>query len=541
MQERFTRLFATPLNLYAAGSPVLIAAGALLKDNQTGSVLAQLKFTNLGEKTIKALFVSVDAFDVTDSALKGVEKFQFLDLSASTNATFGQKTPIPLPDGTTRSFAPSVRTVLFADGTSWTCEKGFMPLPAQPSIMNAFGDLAETYSRQMHGNALLAPQPYQDLWLCTCGTANKASHQLCAACGADKEPLFAWADVEKLLAEKATYEQEQAEQERQHAEAEAEQARLQATRNKKNKKIAAIVLPCIAAVIIFLIVLFTVILPSMRYNKALSLYEAGEYDQAVNAYAACGAYAVNDDIVAYWREKNANTIATGSFHTVGLKADGTVAAVGYNEYGQCNVSGWTDIVAIAAGDYHTVGLKADGTVVATQNTGNYDYGQCDVSGWTGIMAIATGDWHTVGLKADGTVVAVGINWAGQCDVSEWTDIVTIAAGYHHTVGLKADGTVVAVGENDDGQCNVSGWTDIVAIVARYYQTVGLKADGTVAAVGYNKYGQCDVSDWKDIVAIAAGDYQTVGLKADGTVVAVGDNWAGQCNVSKWRNILVYGH
>ena len=69
--------------------------------------------------------------------------------------------------------------------------------------------------------------------------------------------------------------------------------------------------------------------------------------------------------------------------------------------------------------YHTVGLKADGTVVAV---GNNDYGQCDVSDWTNIVAVSAGVYHTVGLKADGTVVAVGYNKYGQCDVSYWTDI-----------------------------------------------------------------------------------------------------------------------
>ena len=56
-------------------------------------------------------------------------------------------------------------------------------------------------------------------------------------------------------------------------------------------------------------------------------------------------------------------ISAGSDSTVGLKADGTVVAVGDNEYGQCDVSDWTDIVAISVDD-HTVGLKKDGTVVA---------------------------------------------------------------------------------------------------------------------------------------------------------------------------------
>jgi alpha-tubulin suppressor-like RCC1 family protein len=63
---------------------------------------------------------------------------------------------------------------------------------------------------------------------------------------------------------------------------------------------------------------------------------------------------------------------------VGLKSDGTVVAVGRNNYGQCNVGGWTDIIQVAAGEMDTVGLKSDGTVVAV---GRNDQGQCNVGGW----------------------------------------------------------------------------------------------------------------------------------------------------------------
>lgn len=69
--------------------------------------------------------------------------------------------------------------------------------------------------------------------------------------------------------------------------------------------------------------------------------------------------------------------------------------------------------------YHTIGLKLDGTVVAV---GNNDGGQCDVSGWADIVAIAAGADHTVGLRSDGTVVAMGRNNSGRCEVSDWTDI-----------------------------------------------------------------------------------------------------------------------
>ena len=70
---------------------------------------------------------------------------------------------------------------------------------------------------------------------------------------------------------------------------------------------------------------------------------------------------------------------------------------------------------VAAGFENTVGLKADGTVVAV---GWNFYGQLDVDSWTGIQQVAAGGNHTVGLKADGTVVAVGKNSFGQCDVDD---------------------------------------------------------------------------------------------------------------------------
>ena len=250
-------------------------------------------------------------------------------------------------------------------------------------------------------------------------------------------------------------------------------------------------------------------------------------------------YIQDDDYLEYINSVIESSFATPSIsagisHTVGLKSDGTVVAIGNNEDGRCDVSSWTDIVAISAGGYHTVGLKSDGTVVAI---GYNSDDRCDVSSWTDIIAISAGSYHTVGLKADGTVVAVGNNKDGRCDVSSWTDIVAISAGGYHTVGLKADGTVVAIGYNSDGRCDVSSWTNIVAISAGSYHTVGLKSDGTVVAVGSNNNEKCNVSGWIDIVAISAGETHTIGLKSDGTVVSVGSNNNRRSHVSEWIDIV----
>jgi hypothetical protein len=227
-------------------------------------------------------------------------------------------------------------------------------------------------------------------------------------------------------------------------------------------------------------------------------------------------------------------ITAGSYHAVGLKSDGSVVATGNNTYGQCNVSGWTNIASLGSLAYadYTLGVKTDHSVEAT---GRNDFGQCNVSGWSNITAATGGLIHTLGLKGDGTVVAAGNNTYHQNEVTGWTGIKAISAGMYHSLGLKSDGSVVATGMASDGQCNVSGWTDIVAISGGGNHSVGLKADGSVVATGSNVYGQCNVSEWRDIVAISAdGAYHTLGLKSDGTVVATGINGQNQLDVASWH-------
>ena len=237
------------------------------------------------------------------------------------------------------------------------------------------------------------------------------------------------------------------------------------------------------------------------------------------------------------RWKDIIEVAAGEYHTVGLKADGTVIAVGKNNYDQCNVNEWNNIVKIAADEIHTIGLKADGTVVVVgrrNNAGGYDannWHNYDVNNWHNIVEITASANHIVGLKSNGTVVAASRWNYDQCDVDDWTDIVAISTDATHTFGLKADGTVVAAGKNDYGQCNVNEWNNIAKIAASGSHTVGLKSDGTVVAVGWNYYGQCNVDDWTDIVAISADLTHTFGLKADGTVVVAGKR---DIDVSNWN-------
>ena len=217
----------------------------------------------------------------------------------------------------------------------------------------------------------------------------------------------------------------------------------------------------------------------------------GDVETIANVNAAATIITMDDSysITANFEWFDIIQVAAGGFHTLGLKNDGTVVALGYDALGQRDVGTWTNLTQVAGGSYHTVGLEATGTVLAV---GWNDYGQCDVSGWTNIIQVAAGFGHTVGLKADGTVVAGGNNTYGQCDVSGWTNIIQVEAGWDHTVGLKSDGTVVAVGCEKEFDDDVSSWTDIIQVAAGIRHTLGLKDDGTVVAVGFGGYGECNV-------------------------------------------------
>ena len=192
----------------------------------------------------------------------------------------------------------------------------------------------------------------------------------------------------------------------------------------------------------------------VQYIKAVQLAEDGKYELALSAFANyVGDFLDSAELVIYYtaracEDEGDQSAAMALYAQIPLTRD---SADRYQYFRSI----WNG--SLAAGDDHTVGLKTDGTVVAV---GDNEYGQCDVGGWRDVVAVSAWVGHTVGLKADGTVVAVGLNGNGQCDVGGWRDVVAVSAGSFHTVGLKADGTVVAVGYNGDGQCDVSGWTNI---------------------------------------------------------------------------------
>ena len=247
-------------------------------------------------------------------------------------------------------------------------------------------------------------------------------------------------------------------------------------------------------------------------------------------------------------------VAAGSSYTVYLKGDGTVWAAGRNHFGQLGDGTTTNrtnpvqvldesgnplsgVVGVSAGVNHTVYLKGDGTVWAVGHNADGRLGDGTTTQRTNPVQVVDGSGNPL------------------------SGVVGISAGQHHTVYLKGDGTVWGAGGNNYGQLGDGSSTDrsnpvqvvdgsgnplsgVVGISVGGFHTVYFKGDGTVWAVGRNNYGQLgdgtttnrsnpvQVVDGSGnplsgVVGISAGGDHTVYLQEDGTLWAVGSNSSGQ--------------
>ncbi len=251
-------------------------------------------------------------------------------------------------------------------------------------------------------------------------------------------------------------------------------------------------------------------------------------------------------------------IAAGTFFSLGLTANGTAYGWGDNREGQLGdgssgstgnglvqVSGTGPggivLTIIAAGASHSLGLAANGTAYAwgyneyaqlgngVSGTGVRSTTPVQVSG-TGpgglvLTALTAGNLHSLGQTANGTAYAWGENTYGQLGIGSSGGLATtptqvagtgpggnaliaISAGVYHSLGLKADGTAYAWGRNIEGQLG-DGTSGAGNIKTSPQQVPATGAGGIV------------------LTAIATGGYHSLGLKADGTAYAWGQNQFGQ--------------
>lgn len=284
MSERYSKVFSLPENLYAQGAPVVIAAGALLKDNQTGRVVAQLKLRNISPKTIKAATVSILPLNTVENPLGEAIRYEYLDLSSTRDTDFGSKSAIPMPDITTRSFNAAVVEVIFADNSIWNASDAAWEALKSPEALTSRLDneMVKQFRFEYGSGAKNFFLEQKDVWYCVCGELNRQSEAECHRCQKSLA-LLEQIDMDALRRERDARVAEEKEQ----AEKEVAAAKAHA---KKMGKIAAIVVPIIVVLIVVAVIVSDSAKKSNAYEFALSLAKSGQYEDAIEHFAALGDY-----------------------------------------------------------------------------------------------------------------------------------------------------------------------------------------------------------------------------------------------------------
>ncbi|MBL0013565.1 MAG: hypothetical protein IPP30_07320 [Flavobacterium sp.] len=229
-------------------------------------------------------------------------------------------------------------------------------------------------------------------------------------------------------------------------------------------------------------------------------------------------------------------IATGSYHILALKSDGTLWSWGLNDKGQLGdgttvnknvptqIGTDTDWTIIDAEDSNSMALKTNGTLWMWGNnesgqlgngsfgTGNFSNTPIQISSDTDWVKISTGGLRTFALKTNGTLWGWGENLYGHLgtgnvtphytpfqigNATDWTDISTSG---NHTLALKTNNTLWGWGLNKEGALAI-GIPDVGPIITMPTQT------------GNN------TSDW---LKICAGNCcSSKMIKTDGSIWAMG--------------------
>lgn len=294
MGERYQCLFRLQDNLYSDGSPVIVAAGALLKDNNDGRILAQLKLQSISPLRVRACKVTLTAYEPNGCVAETIDNFQYLDLNVNRDEYFGQKVPVYFRSASVRKYSVAVTVVVFSNGSVWSNPvSAWTQLPAPKPLKRKLQDaeMVKQYNIDSGGESLIVPERINSLWYCACSSINLPSEDYCHNCRRSYSNLISALDKDVLADH----------MERRHKKEESDrrkQAAIDAQNARKRKKMYGL-FACLAAVIVILIIGLTVytqyidpvILSPMRtYEEAGTLFLSSEYEAAQELYLSIPKY-----------------------------------------------------------------------------------------------------------------------------------------------------------------------------------------------------------------------------------------------------------
>ena len=286
MEQRYTRIFALDAMVCTPGAPVLIEAGALLRDSYSGELLCQLKLSSLSEAPIKAVTAEIRMQDIALAPIGAPVQHQYLDLALSRGEAFGRDTAIILPRRDARAFTVSLTEVIFSDNSRWYPADGceWLRLPPRKTLEDAYGDaqLAEQFRIRYGADCRDMPRLDGPLWLCTCGAVNTDAEACCFRCRRVRSALLN-VNTDSLREEVAVRLKQEALQQ--------EEDKVDAKKRRLTYlKIAGIVLPLLILAIGLIKAVPVYVAQRQSYAQAAQLLAAGRYEDAAEAFSALDGY-----------------------------------------------------------------------------------------------------------------------------------------------------------------------------------------------------------------------------------------------------------
>lgn len=286
MADRFTKIFTLEHIPWLPGSPVLLMAGALLRDGYSGDLLCQFRLHSLSEKPVKSVSLLIRMLDTAGQWLEPVLQHQYLDLSLLRDEETGTQTAIVLPRRDARGFIARVAQVIFEDNTLWQADPDaeWQQLPRVQRLEEAYGNpqMAEQFRICFGTDCRFLPSLSDDLWFCTCGAVNDAAESVCHRCRRVQTALMnVNADALRMEADSRKTQEELWQTE----------DRQELLRNRKKwLKIAVVIVPLLILAAGLAKFLPGYLQQRRDYRNAETLLAIGQYEDAAAAFTKLGDY-----------------------------------------------------------------------------------------------------------------------------------------------------------------------------------------------------------------------------------------------------------
>lgn len=272
LSDRYRQVKLYKTFQFCPDSPIDILKGALYIDNKTNKIVFQLKFINMQNKNIKAIYINVKGFNELGEKLEDKE-YSYLDIYAGRGKDFGTKQLKELDDNTIRHITVKIDKVIFEDDSIWeNKEEHLVERTELKLIPKKYNNIVVNKLNETNTEikTFYFPTEKDAYWSCLCGTYNLKENNTCYKCGLNKEKVFKYFNEDSL---KKDFEKQ-------------EQINKQIKKQKEEEKEklfkkAKIILPIIFIIIIIILAIFTI------YNKinpsAKDVLKEGDYVQYLNS------------------------------------------------------------------------------------------------------------------------------------------------------------------------------------------------------------------------------------------------------------------